>query len=303
MRVGELHQELIARLRRAMIPDPDLEAAILIGHVLDMSRTRLLLAADSVVQPADRARIEQLLARRLGREPLAYVLGEWEFWSLSFRVTPAVLIPRPETELLVEQVLVEYRDQPEFSGPILDLGTGSGILAVVLAREFPRAMVYGVDRSPAALAVAVHNAQQHRVGDRVGYIASSWAGGLAPESRFELIVANPPYVQRRLLDPGMADQDDGLQREVVGHEPHLALDGGAKGMDCIERIAGQLPGLLRPGGWFFMEIGADQEEAVTACFRTLAGFEFPGVVRDYAGLPRVFRARRRDEVTPCKIIS
>ncbi len=295
MRVGELYHDLIARLQRARIPDPDLEAAILIGHVLGMSRSRLLLAADSVVQPADRARIGQLIARRLGREPLAYVLGEWEFWSLAFRVTPAVLIPRPETELLVEQVLAEYRDQPEFSGPVLDLGTGSGILAIVLAREFPRAMVYGVDRSPAALAVAAHNAQQHGVADRVRLVASSWGRGLAPEPRFELIVANPPYVQRRLLDPGMADQSGGLQHEVVGHEPHLALDGGAEGMECIERIAGQLAGLLRPGGWFFMEIGADQEEAVTACFQALAGFEFPGVVRDHAGLPRVFRCQKSED--------
>ncbi|MCF6291064.1 MAG: peptide chain release factor N(5)-glutamine methyltransferase [Desulfobacterales bacterium] len=295
MRVGELHHDLIGRLRRAMIPDPDLEAALLMGHVLGMSRTRLLLAADSAVAPAARAVIEQFLARRLGREPLAYILGEWEFWSLAFTVSPAVLIPRPETELLVEQVLAEYREQPEFSGPILDLGTGSGILAVVLAREFPRAMVYGVDRSPAALAIAAHNAQQHRVADRVRLLASSWGSGLAARPRFELIVANPPYVESRLLDPGMADQPGGLQREVVGHEPLLALNGGTKGMDCIERIAGELAGLLRPGGWFFMEIGADQEEMVRNCFQSLPGFEDLDVVRDYAGLPRVFRCQRTED--------
>ncbi|MDA8165733.1 MAG: peptide chain release factor N(5)-glutamine methyltransferase, partial [Desulfobacteraceae bacterium] len=228
-------------------------------------------------------RVDELLARRLRREPLAYILGEWEFWSLPFEVTPAVLIPRPETELLVETALEALKPA---SGPLrlLDLGTGSGIIPVVLARELPLASVYSLDCSLAALTVAARNAKRNGVGGRVRFVASDWLAGIRRQPVFDAVVSNPPYIDCQAVP--------GLQPEVRDFEPHLALNGGQGGLEIIARLCGEIAGVLKPGGRLFMEIGFDQGETAAALFAAAGEYDDIRVRRDYAGHPRVLEARR-----------
>jgi len=286
MQLRELIKDAGRRLREAGVPDSDREAELLLGYLLGMGRAQLFLHGETPVDPGLLVRYEEWLRRRLGREPLAYIIGEREFWSLPFGVGPAVLIPRPETELLIEAVLVTLPEGGrEFHGRILDLGTGSGVIAIVLALELPGARVFALDRSLAALRVARDNARRHGVAERLHFFAADMVVGPCPSKTFELVVANPPYVTR----PSLAD----LEPEVRDFEPHLALDGGENGLDVIRRLPAVLHSLLVDGGWFFMEIGADQEEAVLAIFRAAELFDDLLVRKDYAGLPRVFQARMR----------
>jgi release factor glutamine methyltransferase len=283
VRIRQVFSSAVERLRGAEIPEPETEAALLLGHLLKMNRAGLILAGDQEASPELASAFEALLIRRLAREPAAYILGEQEFWSLPFKVTPAVLVPRPETELLIELALRICAGQTEgCRGPVLDLGTGSGVRCC------------GVDRSFAALRVAAENAGRHGVRDRVEFINTDWFAGLAPGQGFELVLANPPYVARHLLtgDPG-CEFPGPLAPEVVKYEPRLALDGGEGGMEIIRHLAGGLSAVLKPGGWFFMEIGADQAEEVLGVFRLQPGYGSLAVHKDYAGLPRVFQARRR----------
>jgi release factor glutamine methyltransferase len=296
MRVKELYNSAVHRLTAAAIIDPQLEARVLLGHTLRISPVQLFLTAEQEVAAPHVDRFEKLVARRLLREPIAYILGTCEFWSLSFRVTKDVLIPRPETEFLIEMVLQTVQQAGNaVRGPIVDLGTGSGVIAVVLAREmsgWPE--IYGVDCSLAALRVAKVNADLHRVAGRVRFINADLCTAFVANQQFGLIVANPPYVEHDLFAGDAALSDRALQPEVVLHEPRLALDGGRQGGEVMARIAAALPAMLKPGGWFFMEIGAGQTDYVMALFQAQACFEAMHVFHDYAGLPRVFQARRQD---------
>jgi release factor glutamine methyltransferase len=297
MQVKDLLRQTKQRLEDAGITDAELEASLLLAHLLGVDKVRVHLSGQDTLNSNDLGLFEALLTRRLNREPLAYILGSKEFWSLEFNVSKNVLIPRPETEFLVETVLQVFNYQansPNRSFSILDLGTGSGVIAIVLAREIQSASVLAIDYSEAALQVAVKNAAKHGVSDRVHFLNSDWFAAIKPGEKFDLVVSNPPYVAREILDKPCGNSPDALEPEVVGHEPRMALDGGLQGLQSIIQISDKLLSFLKPGGWFFMEIGADQAAEVVNHFNGIAEFGCIKVYEDYAGLPRVFQARKEE---------
>jgi release factor glutamine methyltransferase len=285
MKALHLYQSGVKRLKDADIVDAELESSVLLGHLLHLTRAEVFLHEMEVPDEISQ-NFEQALNRRLTREPLAYILGEQEFWSLPFYVNNNVLIPRPETELLLETVLrflrAEGRDRS--SCRILDMGTGSGVMAIVLALELPEALVSTLDISLPAQLVARKNAKRHGVMNRISFITSDWLAAIRSKPFFDLVVTNPPYVARESFA--------GLQPEVSRFEPRLALDGGQGGVDVLCRFAGELSAVLQPGGHFFMEIGADQANFVMDLFSSFPEFVGLIVYDDYAGLPRIFHARR-----------
>jgi release factor glutamine methyltransferase len=292
MRIRDLYQSAVDRLRYSGIESAELEAALLLGHVLGTDRSRLSFVADQVIREKQETDFENVLGRRLRREPLAYIIGECEFWSRQFIVNKAVLIPRPETEFLLEKVIeiaVQPGDIPQKL--VLDLGVGSGVIAIVLALEMAESYnIYGIDYSEAALRVAQINARRNQVAERIHFVNSDLFSAIRNGEQFGLIVSNPPYVECELLAKGK--DAGGLQPEVVGYEPHLALNGGINGVEFMDKIADSLAGILHPGGWFFMEIGANQAKYVCDRFTRTGYFERMLVHNDYAGLPRVFQARK-----------
>ncbi|MBI5559132.1 MAG: peptide chain release factor N(5)-glutamine methyltransferase [Deltaproteobacteria bacterium] len=283
MKAVELYQSAVHRLKDAHIEDAEIEASILLGHLLHLSRARIFLHTEELPAPILHS-FEQHLRRRLAREPLSYILEEQEFWSLPFYVNRDVLIPRPETEILLEMVLQVLKGEGRSPCSVLDMGTGSGIIAIILALSLPQSFVASLDISFAAQAVARKNAERHGVLGRVSFINSDWLEGIRLAPLFDLVVTNPPYVAHETLDD--------LQPEVSLFEPRLALDGGRKGMEEICRFAGDLSVVLKPGGLFFMEIGFDQAPLVMDLFSSFSEFDGLTVYEDYAGLPRIFHARR-----------
>lgn len=285
MKVFELYQSAVQRLAEAGVSDGDLEASFLLGHLLNCSRSDLFLDRERQLSASLQEAFEALLKRRLAREPLAYLLGEQEFWSLPFHVCADVLIPRPETEQLLETVLTTVGNgQQAPPTKILELGSGSGVIPIVLALELPTAMVYSLDRSFAALTIAAANAGRHQVADRVRFINSDWYGGVTGTPCFDLVVTNPPYVAGRIRET--------LQPEVRLHEPEQALFGGEEGTRDIDTIIKGLGRVLKKGGWFFMEIGADQGAYCLERLRQAGGYDALAVHDDYAGLPRIVQAQR-----------
>lgn len=252
---------------------PPLEARALLAKQLECSREALVAHPERRVSDTDAGAFHVLARRRRTGEPLAYLLGEREFYGRAFAVATAVLIPRPETELLASLALDKARriDHPA----ILDLGTGSGCIAITLAIEAPHATIVAADISAAALEVARANAARHRA--RVTFIESNWYSAI--DGRFDLIVANPPYV---------ADGDPHLQD--LQHEPQLALVAGKDGLDHVRTIVAATPAHLRAGGWLALEHGYDQADAVRDLFAS-AGFESVSTTRDAAGLDRVTSGR------------
>ena len=297
MKIKDLFKSGVQRLKQAGIPEPELEFSLLLAGLLNIDRTALLLSGDKVLDDNQLEKFEKHISRRLKREPLAYILEEKEFWSLPFKVSRDVLIPRPETELLIEITLKTIKNQ--FGSPqeqtvtILDLGTGSGIISVVLALELPAAAITAIDLSYNALKIAKYNAKRHKVAGRVQFINCNWFGALSLKTKYDLVLANPPYVARDILEKPFAQTCESLQPEVGDFEPHLALDGGERGIESISRIAQDLEKTLKSGGWFFMEIGADQAKEVTSIFKGIASYDNIAINNDYAGLPRVFQARKQ----------
>jgi len=232
------------------------------------------------------AAFETFLARRARREPVAYILGRREFWSLDFEVSPAVLIPRPDTETLVEAALAEFKANPP--ARIIDLGTGSGAILTALLTEWPRAAGIGLDKSEAALHIAKRNAERHGVADRATFRLGDWLDGI--EERFDLVISNPPYITDAEL--GALDAD------VRDHEPALALKGGAAGLDAIERITAALPKVLAKSGRAIVEIGCDQGAAASAVF-TKAGLEIVRIAKDLAARDRAVVARLPQKPGAC----
>jgi len=267
-------------LRAARIEGARAEARLLLRHVTGLSPEVLVAEPDRRLEAEAAARFEALLARRAAREPMAYILGEREFWSLPLFVGPGVLVPRPETETLVEAALEAF---PDRTAPlrILDLGTGSGCLLLALLREYPNAVGVGVDRSAEALAHATLNARRHGLDGRALLVRGDWGRGLA--GPFELIVANPPYVASGELTE--------LALEVARYEPRAALDGGADGLDAYRAILPDLPRLLAPAGVACLEIGAGQATALAA-LAEVGGFRV-AVRPDLAGIPRCLVLRHR----------
>lgn len=259
------------------------DARILLRQVLGCGAAALIVRGGEALAPAQWRRFEDWVARRAAGEPVAYLIGEREFFGRSFKVTPAVLIPRPETELLVELALARCLDsrQPR----VLDMGTGSGVLAVTLALELPDASVCAVDRSRPALLVAMANAAQ--AGASVSFVESDWFAGLGAE-RFDLIVANPPYV---------AATDPHLEQGDLRFEPRSALAAGPEGLDDLARIIGDAPAYLETGGWLLLEHGYDQASAVRSRLVD-AGFVEVATWQDLAGIDRVTGGRRLREARP-----
>jgi release factor glutamine methyltransferase len=253
-----------------------LDARLLAQFVLGWDATRLLAHGNETPPPGFAARYEALVGRRARREPLAYITGEKEFWNLTFEVSPAVLIPRPETEILVEAALERF---PEEDRPlsIADICTGSGCLAVALARERPRAEVTATDVSADALDVARRNAARHGVAGRLHFVGTDLLDGIL--GPFQLIVANPPYVPER----DMAT----LAPEVRDHEPAVALRGGDDGLSIIRRLLGQAAERLAAGGSLIVEFGFGEDEAVRGLISRVASLRMIELRRDLQGIPRV----------------
>ncbi len=257
---------------------PRLDAEILLAHVLGKPRSWLVAWPERCPDAPQQARYEALITRRAAGEPVAYLTGEREFWSLSLEVTPATLVPRPDTELLVEHALnlVADLDRPR----IADLGTGSGAIALALATERPDATIVATDASAEALAVASRNAERLGV-TNVRFRLGHWLAALAAEP-FDLIVSNPPYVE-----PG----DPVMDRGDLAHEPRTALEGRGDGLDDSRDIAAGAMNHLVPGGWLLLEHGDTQADAVAALLGD-TGFRFMRTWPDLAGRPRVTGGQR-----------
>lgn len=267
------------RLTAAGIENARLDAEMLMAETLRIERSRLLLNRDGALDHATLARFHALVGRRTAGEPVSYITGRREFWSLDFIVTPAVLTPRPETEILVETALKLIAAKP--APLILDLGTGSGAIAVSLAKEIRSAEISATDISEEALEVARANVRCHNVEDRISFVAGDLFAAVAG-MKFDAIVSNPPYIRRGDIES--------LPREVRDFEPRVALDGGADGLDFYRRIARETPGYLSADGWIAVEIGAGMAEDVARLF-TDAGFDEVRIEKDLAGLERVLSAR------------
>lgn len=283
--MAPLHERLADardRFVRAGIPPAEaaLDAELLARHALDCDRATLVIRARDPLPSAFGRLFDELVARRLRREPLAYITGHREFWGLEFEVSPAVLIPRPETEGIVEEAvaMVALRDTVRC---IIDVGTGSGCLAVVLAVEFGAAAVIATDSSPAALDVARRNAARHHVEDRLTFVETDLLRGVNEVA--DLIVANPPYVAEHSADT--------LQPEVARYEPPSALYAGADGLDTIRRLLADAPSNLADGGRLIVEFGFGQENAVRAA-AVQAGWSCERVRADLQGIPRLAVLRR-----------
>ena len=271
--------DAVRRLAAAGVGSPRLDARVLLEHARSLSSP--VHGGGAERSEADGASLfESFVIRRAEREPLAYITGRREFWSLDFEVTPGTLIPRPETETIIEQALALLTDH---SAPldVLDLGTGTGCLLIAFLKEFPSARGLGIDFSEKACAVARRNMARHGVEKRCEIRHGDWAGTVT--GTFDVILSNPPYVRT-------ADLKD-LEPEVARYEPIMALDGGPDGLAAYRLLAPQLARLLRPGGHALVEIGAGQSDEVAALM-VQAGLETVRIAPDLAGIPRVLVVRR-----------
>ena len=262
-------------LAQAGVDNPRLESRLLLSHVLGRSAEDLIR---DLTATAPASNFATLIARRASREPLAFILGWREFWSLRFRVSPATLIPRPDSETVIEAALALY---PDRQAPIrmLDLGTGTGCLLLALLHERPNAFGVGIDRSEAAAHLAVSNARDLGLGERSAFLCGDWAGSIS--GQFDLVLSNPPYVATAELGSLMPD--------VAWHEPHTALDGGNCGLTAYRVLIAALPRLLTRSGAAVLELGAGQFDAVGAIAAT-AGLRIDSRM-DLAGITRAIILR------------
>ncbi|MCC7273044.1 MAG: peptide chain release factor N(5)-glutamine methyltransferase [Alphaproteobacteria bacterium] len=267
------------RLGRAGIEAPRREARLILAHALGRAPGTVLFPRDVMLDSVAAARFACLVARRAAGEPLSRMVGEREFWSLPFRLGPATLDPRPDTETLVEAILAALPDRAA-ALRLLDLGTGTGCILLALLSELPAAWGVAVDRSANAVAVARENARALGLADRASFLVADWSSAIA--GRFDVVAANPPYIP--------SDEIARLAPEVALHDPRAALDGGADGLDAYRRIVPALPGLLAAGGSAALEIGAAQADSVAALMRA-AGFARPRVLHDLGGRSRGIMVR------------
>ena len=268
-------------LRQHGSDSPRLEAEILLAHARACPRIELYTRYAEELSEAERATMRELVRRRARAEPVAYLVGRREFYALSFEVSPAVLIPRPETELLVLELLERAnRQQP---GRVLDLCTGSGCVAVAVAVHWPEARITATDLSVDALAIARQNATRHNVVERVDFLQGDLFAALPAGAMFDFIVSNPPYIRD--------DELAGLPADVARYEPELALRGGPDGLQCIRRILQGAVKYLRPGGWLMLEMDPAQVEPVCQHLRNDGDWTEITSLRDLAGHQRVVLSR------------
>lgn len=261
---------------------PRLDAEVLLAHVRGCPRIALYTTFDAVVPDAERARFRELVKRRGEGEPVAYLVASREFFSLPLAVTKDVLIPRPETEGLVVRVLDLAKELP--APRIADVGTGSGAIAVAVAKHLPRASLAASDLSVAALAVARGNAERHGVAERIAFVASDLLAAAELAGPWDVIVSNPPYVRD--------DEYAALHRDVRDHEPRSALVAGPTGVELVARLAREAAERLAPGGWLLVEIGPSTAAAAEALLAAVPDLSLGPTLKDMAGLPRIVQARR-----------
>lgn len=269
--VGALLCQGGAALRAAGIENARMEARWLLAHVLDATPEALLRDPRAEVSPDAAARFESALARRAAREPLAFITGRAGFWTLELEVAPHTLIPRADTETLVEAVMARGVAPKR----VLDLGTGTGALLLAVLSEVPQATGVGVDLKPEAAALTARNAARLGLSPRATFLAGDWATAL--DARFDVVLSNPPYIA--------ADEIPALMPEVARHEPASALDGGADGLEAYRAITIALPQLLSPGGVAVLELGQGQAEPVAALAQA-AGLSVAGLRADLSGISR-----------------
>lgn len=276
--IAQAIREAAQTLRHGGVPDAQREAGSLLQHVIDQDRTFLITHAEDLITPQEQFSFRECVARRAEGEPLQYITGSQAFFGLDFEVTKDVLIPRPETELLVEAALPLIGNGPP-APSICDVGTGSGCIAVALLHENQRATAVGIDLSIDAIQVARRNSVRHSVAGRISFLAADCLSALGTgKPIFDLVVSNPPYVAASALD--------GLQREVREHEPRLALTAGVDGLSIIRRLLLDSGAFLRAGGHLLMEIGFDQGHAVEHLIDRTS-WKFLEIHQDLQGIPRI----------------
>jgi release factor glutamine methyltransferase len=276
----EALRQAVSALERAHTPSASLAAELLLMHVLGCDRAWLYAHGEKVLSAEQSAQYSALLAARAAGRPTQYLTGKQEFWGLELEVTPAVLIPRPETEHLIEVALGRVGDARR-NAPlaVADIGTGSGCVAIALAKELPRAQIQATDISPAALEVARRNAARHGFAERIHFSACHLLEGVAEPQQFDLIVSNPPYIA--------LDQADSLPADVREHEPHAALFAGSDGLALYAPLVAEAQARLRRGGMLVMEIGEGLFEAVSELLDAPSGWTRVSATLDLAGVIRV----------------
>jgi len=266
---------------------PRLDAEVLLSHCLKTDRLSLYAHPEKTLTDKDLRIFQSWIARRREREPVAYITGRKEFWSLPFEVNDQVLIPRPETEILVEAILRTYSNRDGASLVILDIGTGSGAISIALATELKRSHIVATDISQGALSVATRNARKNGVHRQISF---RWGSLFEPVSeKFDIIVSNPPYISEEAFEH--------LPRGVRAFEPRLALLAGVEGTSFHRKIITQGFFYLKEGGRLFMETGADQKEGIVKILEASNGYDDISFIRDYAGFERAFTARKKGEST------
>ncbi|MGD9767999.1 MAG: peptide chain release factor N(5)-glutamine methyltransferase [Pseudolabrys sp.] len=280
--ITQARRALTDALRGAGIESADVDARLLIGEALGLDHAALVSRSEDTIAPDHIAAIEAFAARRLAREPVSRIIGRREFWSLPLKVTPDVLVPRADTETLVERAL----DHIVKNGlraerlRLLDIGTGTGALLLALLSELPNAIGIGTDLSPAAVAIAEENARALELAARASFVTGSYAAGA--RGPFDIIMSNPPYIARAEIDT--------LAPEVRDHDPRLALDGGNDGLDAYRGVIAEARPLLTPGGRLILELGAGQAPAVTALVEATGLVLYGEPQNDLAGIPRALAA-------------
>lgn len=267
------------------IDSPRATAEMLLANTLKTKRIDLYLNYDKPLLQDELQQFKQLLKRRINREPVAYITGSKGFWSLDLTVTPDVLIPRPETECLVEAALQHMSVSNGMPVKrILELGTGSGAIVIALAVENEHHCFFASDRSVGAIEIAAANAKAHHLGGRIGFFCADWLDALAtPRCSLDMIVSNPPYIRQSVIPT--------LQPEIVHFEPVSALDGGKDGLLCLQEIIGNAHAYLKPGGLLMLEIGHDQKNEVEHIAAVDGRYEEIIFFKDYAGHDRVVQMR------------
>ncbi len=288
MTLLESLNQTTSRLKDRRIENPRLNAELLLARSLSLSREGLYRNLSSPLGEKEKKVLEKMIQRRVSGEPLQYILGEQEFWSVDLKVDSRVLIPRPETELLIEQSLpilseISLKRIPS----VLEIGTGSGAIAIALAKEVSNIFLVATDISGDALTLAKENAKSAGVQDRMKFVCGDLFSPLQPANggaRFDLILSNPPYIVRRKIDT--------LAREVKEHEPRIALDGGEDGLAFYRRIIPEVPFYLREGGWLLLEVALGQCGDVSGMIEVGGNFLEPQCIPDLSGIGRLVKAQR-----------
>ena len=279
-------------LKDHQIENPRLNAELLLSRTLGLSREELYLRLRSPIRKEEKETFERLIKRRISGEPLQYILGHQEFWSIDFRVDPRVLIPRPETELLVEQTLsilsgISFKRSPV----VLEIGTGSGAVAISLAKEMENIFLVATDISREALTLAKENAKSSDVLHRIKFVNGNLFDPfrLSKEKEpFDLILSNPPYIT--------CSEIEGLAKEVKDYEPTIALNGGEDGLTFYRKIISHAPFYLKKGGWLLLEVGQAQGEKVSELIEQGEDFFAPQRLRDLSGIERVVQIQRKESL-------